>query len=294
MARYRFGAHELDLDRQKLRHQGDPVEIDVKALGTLRVLLEHNERVVPKEELLARVWEGIHVSDTVVHSAVARLRKALGQSRGDNSPVATVHRRGYRVVLPVDRRTMPNASADALPASTGPQDPPLLGREGLLENLERATAGVRAGNGQLILLEGPSGIGKTRLCQELSMRTGTGSTRTLWGRCLETHGAADLWPWTRILRDCLAEIEWTEPEHVPPLREALTPLLSLGGCSDEPAVGEAARYRMFDAVRETIARVAEKRARLLVLDDLQYADPTSLELLAFLATQNEHQFLNGI
>src|SRR5437868_12045073 len=98
---YRFGDFEVDFQVYELRKAGEPLRIDRKVFDLLRYLIEQRERVVDKNELLEHVWGGDVVVDAVVTTAVARLRKVLGQRGGEGGPVQTVHGRGYRFIAPL-------------------------------------------------------------------------------------------------------------------------------------------------------------------------------------------------
>lgn len=105
--RYRFGDFELDLAVFELRRRGRALKIDPRAFALLHYLVEHHDRVVLKEELLAEVWPDVVVSPSVLPSSIRRIRASLGQSAREGSPIQTLHRRGYRLSMPVQRITLP-------------------------------------------------------------------------------------------------------------------------------------------------------------------------------------------
>lgn len=100
---YRFGDFELDLALFELRRRGVARKLDPRGFSLLHYLLEHSDRVVPKEELLAEVWPDVAVSSGVLPSCVRRVRSALGQSARESRPIQTLHRRGYRLNMSVRR-----------------------------------------------------------------------------------------------------------------------------------------------------------------------------------------------
>jgi len=133
-----------------------------------------------------------------------------------------------------------------------------VGRAGELGTLERALAAARAGRGAAILVAGEAGIGKTRLAAELIRRARDGGFATLLGRSIDLVG--------------------TELPYQP-FAEALR---SIGGRrpADTPA---GSQLRVFE---ETLARLADHAAAapvLLVLEDLHWADTSTLDLVVFLA-----------
>jgi hypothetical protein len=135
-------------------------------------------------------------------------------------------------------------------------------------------------------------MGKTRLAEEVAAHARRAKADVLWGRAWEGAGAPALWPWVQILRSW---IETREPGElraelganggtiahvVPELLERL-PDLAVPALPE----GEAGHFRLLDAVVSTLRRVSRNRALVLVLDDLHWADESSLELLHLVARQ---------
>jgi DNA-binding winged helix-turn-helix (wHTH) protein len=93
----------LDVD---LLYRGEAVvPLEPRAVRVLRYLAEHHERVVSKEELLEAVWPDVFTTDGVLKKAVSQVRRALCDDVKDARFIETYHRRGYRFVAPVQRRT---------------------------------------------------------------------------------------------------------------------------------------------------------------------------------------------
>ena len=91
----------LEVDGPELRIHDTVIECPPRALRLLASLLEEPGNVVTKNELLARAWDGIHVSETSLHEAVSLLRRALSTVDPTRSVLATVRGRGYRWRAPV-------------------------------------------------------------------------------------------------------------------------------------------------------------------------------------------------
>jgi TolB-like protein/Tfp pilus assembly protein PilF len=108
---YRFADYELDSVRYELRCRGASVVLEPKVLDLLLALVRERERLVSKSELLARVWPGVHVSESVLTRAISLARAALGDSARAARMISTVSGRGYRFVAPVEeQRSQPTAS----------------------------------------------------------------------------------------------------------------------------------------------------------------------------------------
>jgi tetratricopeptide (TPR) repeat protein len=164
-----------------------------------------------------------------------------------------------------------------------------VGRTQELAGLNVAFDEARRGRGRLLLLTGEAGIGKTRLCDELARATEARGARVLWGRCWEGGGAPAYWPWIQALR---AHIRGSEPHRleaqlgggaadvaqiIPEVAARLEKAFAPSTLADDP------RFRAFDATTEFLANVASEQPLLIVLDDLQEFDESSLLLLQFVA-----------
>ena len=94
-AELEFGRFRVLLRQRQLLADGVPVELGTRAFDLLLVLLDADGLLVPKEDLLTRVWAGIVVSEENLKVQVSALRKAL---RADRDIIRTECGRGYRFV----------------------------------------------------------------------------------------------------------------------------------------------------------------------------------------------------
>jgi ABC-type oligopeptide transport system substrate-binding subunit/class 3 adenylate cyclase len=174
---------------------------------------------------------------------------------------------------------------------------PLVGRDHELDLARQAVDDVRAGSGSILFLSGEPGIGKSRFLGELR-RLATGP---LWleGRCVSYGESMPYWPFRDLLREWLG-LALDDPE----LRTRLSlrrrlkastedraddyyPYLALLlGLPPEPETSarlaelspEALQYRTFEVVRHLLERLASTGPVVLALEDVHWADPTSLQL----------------
>jgi class 3 adenylate cyclase/DNA-binding winged helix-turn-helix (wHTH) protein len=98
---YSFENCELDTGRFEMRRDGVGVPMERQVFDVLAYLVEHNDRLVPKEELLDKVWGDRFVGDAALNSRVMAVRRAIGDSGKEQRLIKTVHGRGYRFVAPV-------------------------------------------------------------------------------------------------------------------------------------------------------------------------------------------------
>jgi DNA-binding winged helix-turn-helix (wHTH) protein/tetratricopeptide (TPR) repeat protein len=292
-----FGDFELDARGYKLRRAGGDVPLQPKVFDAIRYLVENHDRVVRKEELLDALWPGEHVNDTAVPWTISRARKALGQGPDDKDPIETVRGRGYRFAGEVRQIEMVGsgpASSKILksgpdPEPSEPSSDPFVGRAEPMERLVSALHSARAGRGRLCLLMGEAGIGKTRCIGEFSSIVRRLKVSLCTGRCLEGGRAAAFWPWVQVLRDGLGE-EALSPDLKVELKALLGELIprsdTLQGVADATASsGFGARFWLLEKLSRHLMKCAEIGPRVILLEDVHWADDASLDLLAFLAAE---------
>jgi TolB-like protein len=107
---YLFEQFQLDAAKVELRADGAPIAIEPQVFALLRFLLENRERVVTKDEIIERIWDGRFVSESAVASRVKSARQALGDDGRAQRFIRTIHGVGFRFVADV-------AMAEAAPAS---------------------------------------------------------------------------------------------------------------------------------------------------------------------------------
>ena len=111
---YRFGDFELDLAAVELRADGIARSVEPQVFRLLALLIENHGRLVSRDEIIEKVWDGRVVSDAAVASRVKSARQALGDDGVSQRFIKTVHRRGFRFVaaIQVARGASPQISCD--------------------------------------------------------------------------------------------------------------------------------------------------------------------------------------
>lgn len=117
---YRFGVFELDTARVELRTAGTPSAIEPQVFALVALLVENRERLVTKDEIIEKVWDGRVISDAAVASRVKSARRALGDDGRTQRYIRTVHGRGFRFVAEAQiERDVPDlVSVDVTPAAS--------------------------------------------------------------------------------------------------------------------------------------------------------------------------------
>jgi DNA-binding winged helix-turn-helix (wHTH) protein/tetratricopeptide (TPR) repeat protein len=110
---YEFGPYRLDPAKRVLLRGEEPVSLTPKAFDTLLLLVQNRDRVIPKEELMNRIWPESFVEEANLSQTVFMLRKTLGETAPEQSYIATVRGSGYRFDKPV--REIPDFPLAAAP-----------------------------------------------------------------------------------------------------------------------------------------------------------------------------------
>jgi TolB-like protein/DNA-binding winged helix-turn-helix (wHTH) protein/Flp pilus assembly protein TadD len=115
---YVFGDCDLDTSLYTLRRAGQTIRLRPKAFRVCLYLLEHRDRVVPREELCAQVWPGQFISQATLEGVIRAVRQAVGDSGQAQGIIQTLHGYGYRFVARVEERATASASEKASYAAT--------------------------------------------------------------------------------------------------------------------------------------------------------------------------------
>ncbi|HEY1725389.1 MAG TPA: AAA family ATPase [Steroidobacteraceae bacterium] len=178
----------------------------------------------------------------------------------------------------------------------GSRDPHrfIVGRARELEVFQAAFGRMLAGQRQLVLISGEPGIGKTRCAEALADIAEDQGSLVLWGRCHEEAGAPPYWPWVQILRSyvdasSLDELRLAMGASANDIAALVPELVEIAhrthATADTPWEPNAARFRIFDAVRQFLHQAAQQVPITLLLDNLHWADQPSLVLLEFLSQE---------
>ncbi len=244
----------------------------------------------------------ILASDGVTHLArkvdgLDYVERGFSQLKGFADPVRVIEIRpaGDPIARP----------SEPVPGSESPQRLPIGGFLGSLPNgplvsreaeLERTTEAVdiaAGGTGQLVTLAGEPGAGKTRLAQEVTLSARNRGFLVAAGRCYEGEQSVPYYPFrealTTLLNVCSPGLRASVPQRWPDMQV----LLPGGAAPASGSQGQEEQQRLFWAISGFVGAVSVEHPAAVLLDDLHWADASSLKLLHHLAhqTRDERVFI---
>lgn len=310
MAWINFGDFALDPVNELLHRGSTKIPLRPKAFALLSYLALRPGCLVTKNQLIDALWPDCNVEEDALKRCMEDVRKALGDDARHPRFIETVHRRGYRFIGTT-------AGSGPLPGmegtSVGRQDPgdsslwsPLVERESEIGRLQECFQKAMRGNRQVVFVTGEQGIGKTSLVDaflnsvDLAAKTGASSASDsvdFWvgrGQCIHAHGPGEAYmPVLEILHRLSRELPGCLLQEI--LRKHaplwLLQIPSLVNASRRrsmqmTAVG-ATPQRMLREMADAMEVLTAERLLILVLEDLHWSDPSTLELIACLAKRRQ-------
>jgi DNA-binding CsgD family transcriptional regulator len=153
-----------------------------------------------------------------------------------------------------------------------PDEPPLVGRTRERASLQQHLVAGTGSQGRLVLIGGAAGIGKTTLVRDLIREARTRDMLVLTGHCYDLTNTPPYGPWLDLVAG------YRSGADLPPPPDAF---------ADGRLEGITSQAALFAEVRHFVAALAAIRPVLVVLEDLHWADPASLELLRHVAGRIE-------
>jgi DNA-binding winged helix-turn-helix (wHTH) protein/tetratricopeptide (TPR) repeat protein len=284
-----FGPYRLDPGRA-LWKGNDRVALQPRPLAVLSYLAARPGVVVARDDLIGTLWAGTFVTRAVLKVAVRAVREALGDDAESPRYIETVGRDGYRFIGD-------HASAAPGPPRVPGAEParPMVGRTRELAALRAAFAQASAGARRIVFVTGEAGIGKTTLIEHfIDDAERDRSARIARGQCLEQYGEAEAYlpvleAIGRLARDDGAPgFGEVLRHHAPTWARQLPAIRSAGGAQARKREAISTMpARMLREIADALEVLTHRHALVLVLEDLQWSDPSTVDLIAYLARRRE-------
>ena len=296
------------------------LKLTPKAFAVLHSLLEQAGRLVTKAELMRVVWAETVVTDGALVTCIRELRKALKDDAQTPRYIETVQRRGYRFIGPLATTPPPSqkvkveSQKSSLPSHLQTLPPPLVGRDAELAQLQGCWEQALAGKRQVVFVTGEPGIGKTSVVRAFLSQLGSqgwglepnssffqaSSPQSLvpgvwvgWGQCIEQYGEGE--PYRPVLEAVGRLCRGPEGKRLIPLltQHAPTWLVQLSAVlspTDYDALQRrthgAPRERMLRELAEVMEVLTAEQPLILVVEDLHWSDPSTVDVLPILARRS--------
>ncbi len=261
-----------------LRERRLDVALSAQEFVLLSLLCSRYGSFYMRDELGAAIWGAGKFGYGMLHRLVNRTKRKLGAELSGS--ITSVPGVGYKIELPQE------ASSLALNDVETARWSRFVGREPELAKLRAAAAAAALGKFRLVMIAGEAGVGKTRLAREFTDADGSKMACVLRGRCVESDGAVPFRPFIEALRpyaEALSDDELHDHTSSDPgVLASFFPGLDsrLGGVAASTSVEvEGQRLRLFEAITNFLRTAASRAPLLLFLDDLHWADRTSMLLL---------------
>lgn len=296
--KYVFGSFHLHTDTQLLWHEGQQISLPPKVYQVLLYLLQHPGRLVFREELFEAVWPSRVVEDTSLRLAINNLRKALQDESKTPQYILTVCKRGYRFLPDVAVEMDLKNTLEPL-QNLGLQYRPQLESQqaGLIFTAELAVVldiyqQAATGNRRLLLLNGARGCGKTTLLEQFLSAVQHPELMALHVCCLQLAAEEPFLslleslaqycrtPTGNGLVDCLHRVAPTW------LYQMLNLLHPEQIATLSPKVMYNNSGRMLREGADFIETLAAQATFILILDDAQWSDTYTLDLITLLMSRN--------
>lgn len=266
---FQIGDVRLDRIEGRLKRGDVDVPLRSKSLAVLRHLAANPGRVVSRGELLRAVWGGRSVSPSVVRVSVRELREVLGKG-----VIETVGRQGYRLDVAVPGPVATSA---------------FVGRDRELATLYDLYERSRTRTPLQVFVSGEPGIGKSALIDKFTAAVGSSErAHVATGHCVDLHGSTEpylpiLEAFERLCQEAGSRVQKTLEQCAPSWLLQMPSLLDAETAEAlSRRVPNPTRDRMLREFAVALETLASQTPLVLVLEDLHWADASTVDLLAYL------------
>jgi DNA-binding winged helix-turn-helix (wHTH) protein/tetratricopeptide (TPR) repeat protein len=286
-----FQPFRLDEVNQCLWRGDTRVSLMPKPFAVLRYLVDHSGRLVTQDELLTAIWPDTYVQPEVLRRYILEIRRALGDQADHPRFIRTFPKRGYEFIAGV---VSDNAASSPDGVVQSPQR--LVGRQSVLADLDRYLSAALLGKRQLVFVVGEPGIGKTSLVDAFQQAVGSrGVACVARGQSVEGFGGKE--PYYPIFEALGQLARGPEQTRLIATLAASAPTWlvqfpSLTRAEQQAAlhreIAGATPERMVRELCEALEAFTDKIPLVIVLEDLHWADHSTLDLMSAMARRRVH------
>ncbi|UWZ82127.1 AAA family ATPase [Occallatibacter riparius] len=272
-----FGTFTLDTLNECLWRAGVRIALPPKPFAVLRYLVEHAGRLVSHDELLDALWPETYVQPQVLRTYMLDLRRVLEDDARNPRFIQSLPKRGYCFIANITEGVASSAGAATPLAVTTPPAPNIVGRDSELACLQATMQQAASGARQIVFITGESGIGKSALIDAFRGIVEAAQVATAaFGQCVPGFaGKQDYYPLADAFR-CGSE---SAPDSA--IRRVLRKQAAGSAAPDiEADLGASPVPGELCAALEDMAM---DRPLLLILEDLEWSDDSTLAVLSALA-----------
>ena len=276
-----FGSFALDLSNQCLWKGSEQIPLPPKPFAVLQYLVEHPGRLISHDELLDALWPETYVQPQVLRTYMLDLRKALGDDARQPIYIQSLPKRGYRFVAGVTEREQTAQIPATSKAPSASPTPGITGRASQLQALSEHFRRGQTAQRQVVFVTGDSGIGKTALADAFSRQLSDASFAVATGHCVQGFGSHEqYYPVMEALAQLCASPDGDRACKV--LAQMAPTWLALLG-RDTGVSHQLPEDRRPNQLCIALEELAAEKPLVLVFEDLQWADDSTVNLISALA-----------
>ena len=287
-----FESFALDTSNECLWHEGAQIALAYKPFSVLRYLVENAGRLITHDELLDALWPTTYVQPQVLRTYMQELRKVLGDDARHPKFIQTLPKRGYSFVATVSESS--DVAFEVARASGSPtcevRTAELVGRDGDLVRLQELAQIAANGHRQLVFITGGSGIGKTALLSAFREALIVSSPQAIMvsGHCVEgLSEKEDYYPIIEAFEQLCASGDQERARKIlAMIGPTGPPIEPMSGTAAGRVAGSASGVTLRKGpgeLCEALEELAQEEVLFLVLEDIQWAHQSTLELISALA-----------
>jgi DNA-binding winged helix-turn-helix (wHTH) protein/tetratricopeptide (TPR) repeat protein len=290
-----FAPFRLDTANHCLWRADERMALTPKAFDVLRFLVEHADRLVTHDEILEALWPDTYVNPEGIRKYVLEIRKVLRDPPGQPLFIRTIPKRGYQFIARVTGEPAPRRTGNVVEPGEN-----IVGRREALAQLDGELEKAARGQRQVVFITGEAGIGKTTLVDAFQHHAaqhhkfGLPNLRLARGQCIEGFGDSEAYyPILEAIGSLLRGA--TDDSLVRTLENQAPTWLAQFPFAVKPEQREWLRQemagstqgRMVREICEALVTIAAETPLMLILEDLHWADNSTVDLISVLARRRD-------